>query len=296
MKKLLLLSGVGLLVVMLNGCGEKGPTSNPVPSGIAISIDGIGLVVIGGAAGHVTGTIESDSIITGVTMKVLTAADGDVSSDFTISFTPGYSGKTAVDLAADLHTSVAAKSTVAAATYKLEITVTAGSKTNSRSREFAVTDGNTGTPVTIAEVTMGSFANTTDGSSIDLDDGSVYLTAEACAEGSGTDLVGTYSSDLATMRIFTPVYARDFSKINAFIGWKQPAATSIVKVTGTAFGAITTVGQLFALYSAGTPGIAWSCATGDVFVVKTDLNRYVAIEIGVFAASTSGTFKMKYAK
>lgn len=295
MKRLLSLSGVGLLVVMLNGCGDKGPTSNPVSS-ITISIDGIGLVVIGGAAGHVTGTIESDSVITGVTMKVLTAADGDVSSDFSISFTPGYSGKSVVDLATDLHTTVAAKSTVAAATYKLEITATAGSETNSRSREFTVKDGNSGTPVTIDSVTMGSFANTTVGSSIDLDDGSVYLPADACTAGSGTDLVGTYSSDFAKMRIFTPVYARDSSKIGAFSGWKQPAATNIVRVSGTAFSAITTVGQLFALYSAGTPQIAWSCATGDVFIVKTDLNRYAAIEIGAFTASTSGTFKMKYAK
>lgn len=289
MKKLLSLLGVGVLVAMWSGCGVTNPASS-----VTIKIEGIGSVVAGGAAGQVTGTIETDSLLTNVNMKVLKGST-DVSSSFTVSFTSAYQNKKSADLKTDMSTTITAKSGTAADTYTLSITAEAGSITSTSTKDFTVTS--TGTPVTTSQpIVMGSYKNATLGSSIDLDNGTVMLSAAAKAANSGVDLVGTVS-DAAAMRIFTPGYAASGSGITAFANWNSPANTSIVQVpSSTTFDAITTAEQIESLYTAGTSADAFTATVGDVFVVKTDQNKYVAVEITAHEADNTGTFTLKYAK
>ena len=44
----------------------------------------------------------------------------------------------------------------------------------------------------------------------------------AVLDGSGVDIIMTYSSAYSAFRIFNPVYAADNSNINAFAGWVSP--------------------------------------------------------------------------
>lgn len=269
--------------------------STILPSAPVIIIDPVYAVIIGGAAGRVTGTIVSDSIITSVTMKVLNSYGTDVSSNFAVSSASAYFGRAHVDLQADMNTTIEAKSTAPAGTYKFSITAGSGDRSGTTTVEFAVT-GTAGTPVTTGTVIIGSYNNPSVGASTDLDNGVVLLAPAATATASGVDLVGTYSTSKGAMRIFTPLYACDNSGIAAFSVWPDAAATGIVMAPGMAFSAITTVEQIEPLYTAGTPAVSWSCSTGDVFVVKTDQNKYVAIEIVAFDQTITGTCTIKYAK
>lgn len=133
MKKLLSLLGVGMLVAMWSGCGVTNPASS-----VTITIDAIGAVAVGGGAGQVTGKIETDSVLTLVTMKVLSGST-DVTSKFTVSFTSAYQGKKSADLKTDMSTTITALSTATAATYTLSITAEAGSITSTSTKDFTVT-------------------------------------------------------------------------------------------------------------------------------------------------------------
>jgi hypothetical protein len=259
-----------------------------------ITIDAIGTINTG-TYKNVTGSISADTAISSVSYAIVTDAGVSVPL-FEISVTgPSASGGKTVNFTPPSPIRITVGYAVAG-NYKLKI-LAAAVLNSEASFDFTVV-GSTGTPVLTATVTLGSYANPTVGSSIDLDNGTVIFAAAAVAPGSGVDLVGTYSSNPSymTLRLFTPVYARDNSNIPAFSAWPDAAATSIVKVTGTAFSAITTVEQIQPLYAAGTPVISVSCAQGDVLVVKTDQNRYVAIEVGAFDANTTGTFMLKYGR
>lgn len=288
MKKLLaLVSAVGV-AAMMSGCG----LTDPSPTSVTITIESIGAVVAGGAAGEVKGTIEADSILTNVDMTILDKNDADVKSKFTVTWTSSYSDKKKVDLKDDLGTTVKANTGTAAGTYKLKITAESGGISSSQSKEFTVTS--TGTPVTVGTVTIGSLDNPTLGSSVDLDSGKVKLALEAKKAGSGIDLVFTYSTDLSAFRIFSPEYAKNSSGITAFASWVSPNDTKFKKASVT-FASINTKEEIASLYSStsGTELSSSNAAVNDVFVVKTD-QGYALIQITSFQSTTSGTADIKY--
>jgi hypothetical protein len=288
MKKLLaLVSAVGV-VAMMSGCG----LTDPSPTYVNISIQSVGSVVAGGASGEVKGTIESDSIITNVSMYVLNSSDADVTSKFTISFTSGYSDKKSANLKDDMSTTVAAKSGTAAGTYKLKIVGESGGQEGSGSREFTVTS--TGTPIEVDTVTVGSLDNATYGSSIDLDSGKVKMATDAKKDGSGIDIVCTYSTAKGAFRIFSPAYAKSSSGITAFSAWVNPNDTKFKK-TSVSFSSVTTAEAIAALYSSTTSAELSDAdaAVGDVFVVDTD-KGYALIELISYDANQTGTARIKY--
>ena len=246
MKKLLALLGVVGMVAMWSGCGLTDPTD----ANITATINSISTVTVNSGAVSFTVKVESDSEITQMTYKV-TQGGTDKTTNFTI-IPPNvsvYDGKKNVTL----DFSISAKSSATAGDYDFYIKIDAGDINDDDTRSFTV-EGDGGTPVTTSTVTLGSLSNATLGSSVDLDANppDVMLATDAKKSGSGVDLVGTYSSDLSAMRIFNPVYAKESSNISAFSSRVDPAATSFVKVSGTAFNAITTVEQIKPLYDAGT--------------------------------------------
>lgn len=284
MKKLLALLCAGTVLGMFNGCTTTPTATDTVTiSGLAVADS----LTAGGSASQISGKLDGTAAITSYSFTVETQSGTDVTSMFTI-MSSSVSQKT-VDLAVDGNATIKANSTTNSGTYTLKVTATIGTQTFTGTTTFRVS-GINGTTVTI-----GSYQNTTYGSSIDLDNGTVLFAAQAKADGSGVDLVCTYSSAYSTFRIFNPVYAADTSNIAAFSGWVNPANTQIVQASsGTDWSSITTKAQIKAIYDAGTPVSSSDAAEGDIFVVFTDQSNYVAIQIVSFDSDVGGTANIKY--
>jgi len=290
MKKFLALLSVGLAAVVMTGCGLS-PVGAPT-----VTLDAIPSITVP-ASGYnyvdVTGKVEADTAIDTIYYDILTSADQPVST-LQIYVTGPAADKSSEKISFDNNPiRITVTSGALAGTYKLKVSVTAGPSMDV-SFNFTVIGGSGN--VNTATVTIGSYANSTIGSSIDLDNGTIMLAAAAILSGSGVDLVCTYSTSFSAFRIFNPVYARDSSNIGAFSGWVNPAATSFCKLTGVNFDVLNTKAAIQAQYTAGTPLISASCAIDDIFVVKTNQNNYVLIKIISFGQSTSGTAQIKWAK
>lgn len=293
MKKLVTLLFVGALIVMWNGCTEDGPLGG---STITITITSIGVVQVGGAAGEVVGEIESDAELTAVTMKVLDSADNDVSTNFTVSFTSAYVGEKKVKLKDDMSTTITAKAGTAGGTYKLQITATAGSIEGIQSKTFTVTGG--GTPVTTATIQAGANSNATIGSSIDLDEPKVMLTAEANQNVSKIDICYAYSGTDAVEKLFSPHHAK-LSGYTFASAWANPNQIKFYKTTLTPaqYNAITTKEQLALQWTdPGIAGTSIACAKDDVFIALTEQGAIVLMLITAQTAGAAGTIDMKIAK
>ena len=287
MKKVHGLLSVAVAAAVMTGCGlspvgSPTITIDPIPS-ISVPANGSNYV-------DVTGEIEADTVITAISYEILNSYDLPASG---ITVTgPQPNGEEKMDFD-DSPIRITVDAGTLAGTYKLKISVTAGPSVDA-TFSFTVTGG-TG-DINTATVTIGSYANPTIGSSIDLDSGTVKLAAAAIQNGSGVDLVCTYSTTYSAFRIFNPVYARDTSGITAFSGWVNPANTSFCKLTGVNFNDFTTHAQIQAQYSAGSAVTSASCAVNDIFVVRTDKDSYALIQILSFDQYTSGTAQIKWAK
>lgn len=286
MKKLLALVCVAGMAGLWSGCGLTDPTD----AEITVVVNSIPDVAINSGSQSFTVDVESDSAITGMTYSVKQSGT-DKTGNFNITppAVADYDGKKKVTLTFG----ISAKSSATAGSYDFNIKVDAGDITDDDTRSFAVT-GSGGTAITTGTVTIGSLDNPTLGSSVDLDDGTVKLAAAAKADGSGVDMVFTYSTDLSAFRIFSPTYAKNTSGISAFASWVNPNDTKFKKVSVT-FASITTKEQIAALYSSTTSAELSSsnAAVDDVFVVDTD-EGFALIEITSFTANQTGTANIKY--
>ena len=284
MKKVLAIVSVGVVLGMFNGCTVTPTTPDTVAiSGLAVADS----LAAGGTAVQIAGSIDGSATITSYTFTVLNQAGTDATSMFTITYND--IAQKSINLTADGNATIMAKSTTNSGAYTLKVTATVGSQTSSGTTTIRVRGINGST------VTIGSYANASVGSSIDLDNGTVMLAAAAKLDGSGVDLVGTYSSARSTFRVFNPVYAASSSNISAFAGWVNPANTQIVLApASTVWSEITTKAQIKAIYDAGTSTDNSDAAEGDIFVVLTDESQYVAIQITSFDADVGGTADIKY--
>jgi len=166
-----------------------------------------------------------------------------------------------INLTADGNATIMAKSTTNSGAYTLKVTATVGSQTSSGTRpsECAASMGST--------VTIGSYANASVGSSIDLDNGTVMLAAAAKLDGSGVDLVGTYSSARSTFRVSIR-FMRQVQAIFRLRGLGQPGQhPDCPGPASTVWSEITTKAQIKAIYDAGTSTDNSDAAEGDIFVV-----------------------------
>jgi hypothetical protein len=295
MKKLLSLLGVGIIAAMWSGCGVTNPASS-----VTIKIDGIGAVVVGGASGQVTGSIQTDSLLTSVSMKVLSGST-DVSSDFTVSYTSAYLNKKSVDLNTDMSTTVAAKTGTASGTYTLSITAEAGSITSTTTKDFGVTGGQTGTPVDTATLVAGSNQAIA-GSSIDLDEPAIYNSAASVANVSKIDLCYSYTNVAgftAGDYLFSPDQAQS-SGYTYTSGWTTTPNTTafyLTNLTAAQYNAITTKEQVAALWTAPAAPTPYAlCTAGEVFIAKTDQSAIVLIYISAQTPGATGTISLKIAK
>ena len=298
MKKLLSLLSVGMLVAMWSGCGVTNPASS-----VTIKITNIGAVVIGGASGQVTGTIETDSLLTNVTMKVLNGST-DVSTNFTIYYTSAYKDKKSADLQTDMSTTITAlaTATATAGTYTLSITGEAGSITSTTTKDFTVTGGTVGTPLDTATLIAGSNQAAA-GSSIDLDEPAIYNSAASVANVSKIDLCYSYTPGVGSIAAGDYLYSPDQAQASGYSytsGWTTTPNSTLfylTNLTAAQYNAINTKEQVAALWTAPsgpTPYVL--CTAGEVFIAKTDQNAIVLILISAQTPGATGTISLKIAK
>jgi hypothetical protein len=286
MKKLLPLLFVGALISMWNGC-----TDDPVgATNITITIESIGGVVIGSGTGKVTGDIDSDADITNVKMDVLDASNNDVSTHFERNFNTSYIGEKKVDLDTDLGTTIGAKTSATAGTYKLKITVTAGDYETSATKEFAVTGG--GTPVTEkTNISLGA-QNATPPSLLDADDMTTFsntITSET--DRAKIDVIFVYSTVMSppSLAFTSPSVAAG----SPYDTWVNKPATEFKVVTAT-WASITTQEHIDALWGTGAGSTRMAVAQGNIIVIKTSELVYKVIEMStVNGADGSATINIK---
>ncbi len=293
MKKLIALLSVGMLIPILTGCLGDDPVG---ATSITITIESIGAVVVGGAAGAVTGDIKADADLTNVTMAVLDGSGNDVTTTFSVNYTSAYTGKKKVDLKDDLSTTVGAKTGVAAGTYKLQITAASGSYESVASKEFTVTGG--GTPVAINTIQAGANQNATIGSSIDLDQPKVMLKAEADQNVSKIDVCYAYSGVDNIEKLFSPHHAKA-SNFTFAKDWANPNQTKFydTKLTPAQFTAIKTKEALAQIWQEPSEAAtSVDCKKDNVFIAKTDQGALVLMHISAQVAGATGTIDMKVAK
>jgi hypothetical protein len=291
MKKLLGLLCAGLFVAAMSGCGL-----NPAGS-VTITIDPIADVTAGGGSVNVTGSIESDTVLTSVTISIMSGTN-DVSGDFDIQFSAlsNFPGEKKVELGPnELNLRIRAIS-ASAGTYSLKIAAAAGSVNSSSEKTFNVTGG---TAITTHLDTLGANQNTTYGSSIDLDGPTVYMTTASNSHVSEIDLCYAHAASPAGDYLFSP----DQAKISGYTfasGWATAGnSTRFYKtsLTPTQFNAITTASQITAQWT--DPGVATpyvACSANDVFIAKTDQNAIVLILITDQTAGATGSISLKIAK
>ncbi|MGE5671988.1 MAG: hypothetical protein ACM31E_11115, partial [Fibrobacterota bacterium] len=189
-----------------------------------------------------------------------------------------------------------ASATAPAGAYTLVISATSAGLTSTV--DFNLVVAGVVSNVTTATVSLGGHESSS-GSSVDLDNGTVMTSALATAANSGVDILYTYSETLAKPVIMNPVYAKESSNITAFAAWVSPNDTKFHKVTttGVTFESIVTSAQIEALYSATlATEKRIAVAVGDLLVVKTDASKYVLLRIETVSANATGTASIKYSK
>jgi hypothetical protein len=292
MKKLLGLLSAGLIIGLLSGCG-LGPADSPT-----ISIDPIGSIAKGSYA-HVTGSVAGGEAITSLSCAILTSTDGVVSSsEISVTWPNPVAGEKTRDFTSTEPIIITVSNSATSGSYKLKVSVTAGSSTD-QTFSFTVT-GTGGTAATTWTGTMGSNQSNAAGSSIDLDGPTVYTGTASNSHVSEIDLCYSYAAaPYSYDALFSPDQAK-LSLYNYTSGWTTtPNSTKFYKttLTPTQFNAITLKSEITALWS--EPGAATpyaQCTADDVFIAKTEQNAIVLILITAQTAGSGGTITLKTAK
>jgi hypothetical protein len=167
---------------MMTGCGEDNPL-DPDPE-IDVTFESIENPIQAGTTQQISGDIETGDVeIDSWTWDVETSTGGEVDTNkIKISNPPNVVGLTKVDLA-DYPISIITTAAACDGDYKAVVTINAGDGSATERLSFSITGGvdcsGGGDPtMEQIEVTLGSFANTTHGSSLDADDMTVYGVTE----------------------------------------------------------------------------------------------------------------------
>jgi hypothetical protein len=207
-----------------------------------------------------------------------------------------------VDLEEDLNVTIAVDETACNGDYELVISGSAGSASQTKRIDFSVTGGQDcdamGTPVVSEMLDAGANGHSSLGSSIDLDEGNVWLMADAANNVSKIDIVYLYSDADEVEKFFSPEHAKA-SGYNLASGWDSPPATKFYKTTldKAGFDAIATAEEITALWN-GTEAQDDSLAVeqGDVFIVMTTDGDYALVYVSSQTDGKDGQIQIKVAK
>lgn len=248
-----------------------------------------------GTTTPITGEVEASEEISSVIFTIVTSDDEAVSESKIDAEGPTVKGVKSFKFKDDALT-IKVSSDAQSGDYKLKVTVTADVQ-NVTYFPFSVEGGSSGTSVVTATITAGANNNPTYGSSIDLDEGVAWLSAEAKNNVSKIDLCYAYSGLNNVEKIGTPEWA-NASLYDFADGWTNPPQTKFYKLsmTETEFDAITTKEEIPEFNSSNAGKISSEVENGDVFIVETTEGAIALICITDKVAGNTGSIKIKMAK
>jgi len=279
------------------GCGLLGPSD---PSSPEVKLDNVIGSIGVGSYSNVTGSVSAGEAITSISYKIENSS-GATASGITVTgpTIPADTKKFNFTNTSPIVITVANSAT--AADYKLVISVTAGSSVEVKF-DFSVT-GTTqqGTPVTTVTLDAGANGNSTLGSSIDLDGGTVWKMADAANNVSKIDICyahsGTENNDKVGSASWAKASGYDFAA-----NWASPPDCKMhsVTMTETEFNATTTKEEVAALWDdskvSATAPYKLAVTQGSVFIVKTTENVLALVRVSSQTAGSTGSITIKVAK
>lgn len=283
------------------GCGLVSPTDDDT---ISIDIKAIGDVRAGDDK-PIGGTIEGkpDPDATGISAKILDSDGATVAAEKIKVTKNTPSAKSKFDLTTDLSMKIVSTAEACNGTYTLEISAAAGSATTTKTATFTIVNGKdcnaiipTGTPITEVTLEAGANGNSTLGSSIDLDGGTVWKMTEAANNVSKIDIcyAHTASGD-------DKVGSANWAKLSDYTfakNWATPPDCKMhaVTMTADAYTAVDTKEEITALWSESTAVTSLKVVDGDIFIVKTTENVLALVKITSQTAGETGKITIKVGK
>src|SRR5690554_499978 len=282
------------LGIGFTGCGLLDPDESSAPE-VTLSVPPI---LDAGTTTPINGEVKASEEISSVIFTVVTAQNESVSESQIQVEGPTVKGVKSFKFK-DSNLKIKISSNTPSGDYKIKVTVKADVE-NDTYFPFTVESDSTvpeGTPVQTATITAGANSNPDHGSSIDLDQGVAWLSADARNNISKIDLCYAYSGVNKVEKIGTPAWAKasafDFAK-----NWTNPPQTKFYKITMTAaeFDAVTTKEEIPEFSESKATEVSSNVANGDVFIVKTTESAIALICITEKVPGSTGSIKIKLAK
>jgi len=293
MKREVLFSGLISLVLLLAvgfmGCLED-PTDEDTAS---VQITNF-TSMVPGTKQLVDGTIETSLAIdnTGISVSI-TKGGVDVTANFVIEKT-SFTAKDKIDLQDDYHLGITPNAGIASGTdYRLTITATAGSASGSDNVDFSITG--TTPDLVVHDVTIGSWDNSTYGSSLEADTFGVYKVAVAatlCAD------VDVWYSNEAIKGLGPNVF---YSPKQAGIAQHPPknwttqneTKMAVVSVNFDAITKQTQVDSIWAAVPAGDKAQLLRLNANDIVILETNQGNKRLIKFVSGDGSNTGVCQIK---
>ncbi len=156
-------------------------------------------------------------------------------------------------------------------------------------------DDDNGDQLTTRDVELGAQGNTSLGSSLDADDMTPYLIADAVERAADIDLIFAYSTEQDVSAIYSPNVAKEgiegVSEGFPFLAALTPAReTPIRNISASQWESVTTEEGLQVAWDAGTQQENGRLAVtaGQVFMIQTSEDRLVMIRVDSIDQGAAG--------
>ncbi len=190
LKGLAVVSCAGLLLFSFLGCFDDPVSDEDSVTITLVTFDSLTV----NAIKQIEGTIEASPAVDESAFQF--TISNNAASHFDITLNDIEPMET-INLNTDLGLKITPKNTVPSGSYTLTIEVTAGTATSSKGITFGINNGTVNPDLDTIRVTLGSWNNSTYGSSLDADSMVVYKVAEAAANSAEIDV---WYSNEARMR------------------------------------------------------------------------------------------------
>lgn len=285
------LAAVAFAMLSLGACTTDSNDNNLAISGNP-RLDNSTLTA-GGAAVSIRGTITNDAGNISYTLKVQNSTTGaDATSSFVLAYKAPTTSETSWSIGdpAQGAGTITALASAATGAYNLVISATSGTATTSATIPFAVTGGTTGTKVTsiASPVTISTWAGSTAGSFLSLQDGFVYAKGDGSAaeNASHVDLVYTIDNGKA-LNFYSPTAiasAAVSSSLQSFVASSGIGSNSTkIFAAKNSYATYSTAesiqAEVAADVSAGGSGSSAVVTEGGVYVVQYGGSHYAVIKV-----------------
>lgn len=284
-------SAVAAALLLGIGCDVLNPTDKDSAS---ITITAIGEIQAGQFK-EVDGTIDADPEPSTITYTILDASGAKVTDGSVKAEAQTVTGETNIDLSSDAQLQITTTQDACNGTYTLKVDVVAGTAESSKSATFTVTggkdcSGSSGGQIDTVTVTLGSWNNTSFGSSLDADAMKVYKVSEVTAAVESE--IDAWFSNLAAGGAWLMAPSVAAEQGHPPSSWATQNTTQFVEITGqVTLGQITSQAQVDSVWAANASSAETyaDIVQGDVVIVKTNQGVYRALIVVSVTATDDGT-------